>query len=287
LGEAFVAAVHIINTLPTKVLNGISPFQKIFNQKPDYTFYRTFGCACYPLVGPYNKSKLNFRSEICRFLGYNNQNKGYICLSTSSKRYISRHVVFNEELFPFTFLDNPLHTSIKQTCTPSICDNLLIVIQSATTITPAPHSTLTGTTVISHGNNSAATSNAANSAQPAATSNAANSAQPAANSDFMNSVATSNAANSVVCPASTTMPIQIEDTPQIIQNIHPMVTRAKSSISKPKIYSVSASEIEPTNFKEALSNLVWYDAMKSEYNALVLNNTDSHGSSSWCYYCWM
>ena len=73
--------------------------------------------------------------------------------------------------------------------------------------------------------------------------------------------------------ASTTMSIQNEDTSQIIQNIHPMVTRAKSGISKPKIYYISAFEIEPTNLKEALSNLIWYDAMKLEYNALVLNNT--------------
>ena len=157
-------------------------------------------------------------------------------------------------------MDNPFHTSIKQTCIPSIYDNPLTLIRFATTTT-APHSTPTRTTVVSHGNNSTATSNAANSAQPVA------------NPDVINSAITSNATNSVVRLASITMPIQIEDTPQIIQNTHSMVTRAKSGISKPKIYSISASEIEPTNFKEVLSNPVWYDVMKSEYNALVLNNT--------------
>jgi len=52
-----------------------------------------------------------------------------------------------------------------------------------------------------------------------------------------------------------------------------MVTKAKLEISKPKIYLISASDIYPTNFKEDLSNLAWYDAMKSKFNALVLNNT--------------
>jgi len=33
-----------------------------------------------------------------------------------------------------------------------------------------------------------------------------------------------------------------------------MITRAKSGISKPKIYSLHTSNIDPTNFEEALSN---------------------------------
>jgi len=43
----------------------------------------------------------------------------------------------------------------------------------------------------------------------------------------------------------------------IIQKTHHMVTRAKLGISKPKIYSISASDIDPTNLKEALSNPAW------------------------------
>jgi len=41
---------------------------------------------------------------------------------------------------------------------------------------------------------------------------------------FINYVATCNAKNSVVPTTSTTMPIQTENTPQIIQNTHSMVT---------------------------------------------------------------
>ena len=47
------------------------------------------------------KHKLDFRSDLCLFLGYSEQHKGYKCLSITSKTYISRNVVFDESLFPY------------------------------------------------------------------------------------------------------------------------------------------------------------------------------------------
>ena len=69
-GYAFTTVVSIINVLPTFVLNNQSPYYLLFNSHPDYSFYKTFGCACYPLLRPYNKHKMSFRSSLCVFLGY-------------------------------------------------------------------------------------------------------------------------------------------------------------------------------------------------------------------------
>jgi len=93
--------VHIINLLLSPVIGNQSPHALLFPHAPDYTSLRTFGCACYPLLRPYNKHKLDFCSSCCLFLGYNIQNRGYICLSSSCKVYISRHVLFQEYLFPY------------------------------------------------------------------------------------------------------------------------------------------------------------------------------------------
>jgi hypothetical protein len=42
------------------------------------------------------------RSIKCVFLGYSSQHKGYRCLDpTISRVYISRHVIFNETIFPY------------------------------------------------------------------------------------------------------------------------------------------------------------------------------------------
>jgi hypothetical protein len=58
--EAFQTACYLINRLPTPVLNHESPFQKLFNSRPNYTFLHVFGCACWPHLRPYNKHKLDF-----------------------------------------------------------------------------------------------------------------------------------------------------------------------------------------------------------------------------------
>jgi histone deacetylase 1/2 len=103
--EAFLTAVYLINCLPSRVINKDTPFERLFSNKPDYSSLRTFGCACWPNLRPYNTKKLAFRSTQCVFLGYSPLHKGYKCLEVKSGRvYISRDVVFDENLFPFSTL---------------------------------------------------------------------------------------------------------------------------------------------------------------------------------------
>ena len=100
--EAFITAVFLINRTPSKVIHFATPFERLYNQQPDYSSLRVFGCACWPNLRPYNSRKLEFRSKRCVFLGYSNLHKGYKCLDISTGRvYISRDVVFDEEIFPF------------------------------------------------------------------------------------------------------------------------------------------------------------------------------------------
>ena len=103
--EAFLAATYLINRIPSKVINTSTPLELLFGQKPDYSFLRIFGCACWPNLRPYNSRKLHFRSKQCAFLGYSNLHKGFKCLDISTGRvYISRDVVFDENVFPFSKL---------------------------------------------------------------------------------------------------------------------------------------------------------------------------------------
>jgi len=100
--EAFLTATYLINRLPSAVINFSTPLERLFGQKPDYSSLRTFGCACWPNLRPYNAHKLQFRSKRCVFLGYSNLHKGYKCLDVASGRvYISRDVTFDETVFPF------------------------------------------------------------------------------------------------------------------------------------------------------------------------------------------
>ena len=68
--EAFVTATYLINRLPSKVIQGQTHLERLLHQTPDYLNLRTFGCACWPNLRPYNSRKLQFRSKQCVFVGY-------------------------------------------------------------------------------------------------------------------------------------------------------------------------------------------------------------------------
>jgi hypothetical protein len=81
--QAFLIATHMINRTPTKILDYDTPIYRLLGATPNYTNMRTFGCACWPNLRPYNHHKLQFRSLCCGFLGYSNLHKGYKCLNIS------------------------------------------------------------------------------------------------------------------------------------------------------------------------------------------------------------
>jgi transposase InsO family protein len=77
---AFSTAIFLINRLPSLSRGSISPWQTLFGNSPNFSFFKSFGCACFPLLRPYSKNKLNLRSKECVFLGYASSSKGYLCL---------------------------------------------------------------------------------------------------------------------------------------------------------------------------------------------------------------
>jgi hypothetical protein len=112
--DAFSTACFLINRTPTRVLNMKTPLELLFKELPDYTFFKVFGCACWPHLRPYNNHKLGFHYKKCVFLGYSALHKGYKCLHVLSNRvYISRDVIFDENLFPFSNM--PLSSSAPPT----------------------------------------------------------------------------------------------------------------------------------------------------------------------------
>ncbi|KAL2516708.1 Integrase catalytic domain-containing protein [Abeliophyllum distichum] len=122
---AFATAVYLINRMPTPTLHLSSPFEKLLESQPNYTKLRVFGCLCYPWLRPYSQHKLDSRSTPCIFLGYSSTQSAYICLDLStSKIYISRHVKFLENSFPFA-----THQSHLARPTPEIISQWLPPVQ--------------------------------------------------------------------------------------------------------------------------------------------------------------
>jgi hypothetical protein len=103
--EPFLTATYLINRIPSKVIQYHTPLDRIYQVQPNYSFLCTFGCTCWPNLGPYNQRKLEFISKECTFLGYSNIHKGFKCLDISTGRvYISQDVTFDENIFPFSQL---------------------------------------------------------------------------------------------------------------------------------------------------------------------------------------
>jgi hypothetical protein len=143
--DAFNTAVYLINRMPTSVLHNRSPYFNLLQRNPNYSILRTFGCSCYPLLRPYNKYKLMFRSKRCIFLGYSSNYQGYRCLDPATKRlYISRHVVFDENTFPAQdWMPSLQSASASGSATsgtfPSL-NNLVDGLQHSSSSPTSPHS---------------------------------------------------------------------------------------------------------------------------------------------------
>ncbi|KAH9725617.1 retrovirus-related pol polyprotein from transposon RE1 [Citrus sinensis] len=61
--------------------------------------------------------------------------------------------------------------------------------------------------------------------------------------------------------------------PQPAQNIHPMLTRSKAGVFKPKTYLAVTQHLEPHSVKAALADFKWKQAMQVEFDALQKNST--------------
>ena len=68
--DAFSSTVYIINCLPTKVLDGKSPFKIVHSTPPSYSTFRAFVCWVFPYLCDYSENKLAPRSIPCVFIGY-------------------------------------------------------------------------------------------------------------------------------------------------------------------------------------------------------------------------
>lgn len=44
------AVVYLIDRVPSTILNGVSPFKKLYNKKPSMAHLRTLGCLCHAKV---------------------------------------------------------------------------------------------------------------------------------------------------------------------------------------------------------------------------------------------
>ncbi|KAJ9554025.1 hypothetical protein OSB04_018070 [Centaurea solstitialis] len=293
--HAFRSAVYIINRLPTPVLQNKSPFELLFKRCPSYGHLRPFGCRVYPYLRDYAANKLSPRSLPCIFIGYCSQYKGYQCLEpTTSRIYVTRHAKFDEHLFPFT--DTGTHTSrtllplsqFSDECSASIAPSPFMDTSPAPPIPcdPCGDETSSPTPVISV----SFPTDLSPPPTPSASTNVEPDQTPLTTTPTHPDPATVQSITAI----DATAPATIQSTPVVdaiapVQPTivpttggHPMQTRAKSGIFKPKhrvdlahttISSALFAATDPRSFKTAVKHPLWVTAMKKEMEALRRNQT--------------
>lgn len=132
--------VYLINRLPCRVLKNHLPYSKFHNHPPNYQDLHSFGCLYFPCLTDKMPHKFAPRSTSYIFIGYSPNHKGYKCYDPhTSKVLISRHVVFNENCFPYK---SPNHTLIPMpTSRHEIHPFLLVPHVVHTSINAVPNST--------------------------------------------------------------------------------------------------------------------------------------------------
>ncbi|KAL5804239.1 hypothetical protein ACOSQ3_031039 [Xanthoceras sorbifolium] len=251
--EAFSTAVILINNLPTPSLNLKSPYETLYHKKPNYQYFKVFGSACYPYLRPFHSHKLDFHTFKCVFIGYSLHHKGYKCLHSSGRIYLSRHVIFHEHDLPYQSLFSSSQ-SVHIPPSSSLPISFLHSISPTVICSTTPSSVPSSASQYYHNHYVSASSSASPTAPPSV------------------SVSPSTA------PSSNNSPTIPQPAP-IPSNTHPMITRSKLGIFKPKSYSASCSPIcclsesEPRSVKAAIQHSHWLAAMKVEYNALLQNRT--------------
>lgn len=100
-GDFMITATYLINCMPTRILEGQTPFEMLCGRQTMIDHLRVVGCLCYvATVG------LGDKIDPCAlpyvFMGYSSLQKGYQVMEISSGCFFaSRDVVFHEDVFPF------------------------------------------------------------------------------------------------------------------------------------------------------------------------------------------
>lgn len=286
--EALTTAVYLANRLPHTTLNFQVPYCLLFNTSPDYSSLKPFGCSCFPWLKPYTSNKLSPKSQHCIFLGYCPNTKGYRCYNpVTSKVYTSRHVRFLESDFPYPSLSSQSVVSMSDSFSRQFNVPLTNFDDITVSVTvPSPVSSSSSTTTSTSSSSAPVNdhldipvTDSTVSITPFTLSNSNTvSSSSSTNTSTPSSQVASDIPSTSLVSAHQTLPSSQLSTSH---NIHPMVTRSKHGISKPKIHfgmsalntTESPVTVEPTYFSEAVKHPVWQQAMNEEFDALINQGT--------------
>ncbi|GJZ22492.1 ribonuclease H-like domain-containing protein [Tanacetum coccineum] len=248
---------YLLNLLPSNVINNEIPHTRLFKTQPNYADLRVFGCLCYPYIN--TNHKLEPRATPAIFLGYPTNHRGYRCLDLNTDKIIlSRHVTFDETVFPYGSMtpNEPPSYTFLDTSPNIIQQHLLTKLISS----PSPNTTTQSTP----NNNPPSNTTPHQISSPT---------QPTIHGPLPNSQLNQNSPSQPFNSLYTCG--YHKHQPQPV-SLTPLVTTIVSGLNRPTqrtLLNVSTISHIPKSYSNAFRDPNWYRAMLDEYNALIKNNT--------------
>lgn len=272
----FPLPVYLINRLPTPILCFSSPYEILFNCKPNYNKLHVFGYLCFPWLKPYTAHKLEPKSSPYVFLGYSPNQSAYFCMDKNTKIYTSRQVCFIENEFPFTNISSTISSPDWYVFSHLVPSSLPL---SPTEQRPSPSDAMLSPLHL-------LSRSFVNLAPPLSprTSTSAHSYS------ILNNFSSSSPISPLVPPLlsspsllSISQPLVPIPPPQppppSKPSTHPMTNKSKNNIFKPKcLYQTSITHplpvsLEPTCISQAIKHIEWREVMSDEITTLFRNST--------------
>ena len=98
--KAAYTAVYLQNRLPTAAVKDLTPIEAWSGVRPSVKHMKVFGACCYVRIPTEKRSKLDVKSQVGIFLGYEAKSKGYRVYNLKDKKIvISRDVIVDEDSF--------------------------------------------------------------------------------------------------------------------------------------------------------------------------------------------
>lgn len=111
-GNCVLTAAHLINRTSVPLLLNKTPYAALFEREEDYSMLKTFGCLAYASTHAVSRSKFDPRVTPCVLVGYQVGVKGFkLYIIAKNSFFISRDVLFFEELFPFHSMKDDQHVT--------------------------------------------------------------------------------------------------------------------------------------------------------------------------------
>ena len=236
-GDCILSATHLINMMPSSVLNWKSPSEKLLGKPPDYSLLRVIGCLCYPFLK--TTDKFAPKSAKCVLLGYPYAQKGYKFYNlTTHKVILSRDVLFHEHIFPFQSPSHKSPPSSLPLVNPAFIEPELPVSPSSPTFIPPIFSPP--------------------SSSPSSTSS------PSTSVDLSSPLLSSSVPSS---PIPLRKSDRIRNVPTKFQDfVLPSISTHSASLSQ------VLSTPEPSSYNQAKDNPSWIEAMNAELLAALEQN---------------